>query len=296
MGAGTSGEARRDAFIPGPVVWCHGVVVGFRANWAGVLTEIDSAFVPGSRASERREPDLAYSLECDKMRGLYAVSIGSQELIRTPDLNRLLKFLKLHVQHAIAESAVERLFVHAGAVAWRGKAILLPGHSGSGKSILVRELICAGAVYLSDEFAVLDPDGLVHPFARPLSLRTNLGKIDCPVGELGVRTATDRLPVGMVAFTKYKPQGTFRPVRLTPGVAVLELLKHFVAVRANPAKAMRIARAVTSDCLVVSFVRGEARSSAALLLNRLDEFASFCEKRKKENSNVPAGQGNRTDY
>jgi len=290
------GETRRDAFIPGPVVWCHGVVVGFRANWAGVLTEIDSAFVPGSRASERHEPDLAYSLECDKMRGLYAVSIGSQELFETPDLNRLLKFLKLHVQHAIAESAVERLFVHAGAVAWRGKAILLPGHSGSGKSMLVRELICAGAAYLSDEFAVLDPDGLVHPFARPLSLRTNLGKVDCPVSELGVRTAAEPLSVGMVAFTRYKPRGTFRPVRLTPGVALLELLKHFVTVRANPGKAMRIAGAITSNCLVVSSVRGEARSSAALLLNRLDEFTSFCEQPKEENSNVPAGQVNRADY
>ena len=290
-----SEEARRDAFIPGPVVCCHGVVVGFRANWAGVLTELDSEFIPGSRASEGREPDLAYSLECDQSRGLYAVSIGAQELIRTPDLNRLLKFLKLHVQHAIAESAVERLFVHAGAVAWRGKAILLPGHSGSGKSTLVRELICAGAEYLSDEFAVLDPDGLVHPFARPLSLRTNHGKVDCPVGELGVRTATEPLPVGMVAFTKYKPQGIFRPVRLTPGVAVLELLKHFVTVRTNPAKAMLVARAVTSDCLVVSSVRGDAVSSAPLLLNRLDEFTSFFEQPKKENSNVPTGQGNRTD-
>lgn len=286
---------RRDVWIPGPVVWCHGVVIGFRANWPAVLKEIDSAFVPCSRASERGEPDLAYSLECDEVRGLYAVSIGSQKLIQTPDLNRLLAFLKQHVQHAIAESAVERLFVHAGVVAWRGRAILLPGYSGVGKSMLVRELICAGAVYLSDEFAVLDLDGLVHPFARPLSLRTNLVKLECPLGELEVQTASEPLSVGMVAFTKYKPQGTFRPVPLTPGRALLELLKHVVTVRANPSRAMRIARAVTSNCLLFSSVRGEAHSSAAQLLSRFDAFTSVCEQARTEYSNVPASQGNRAD-
>jgi hypothetical protein len=256
--------------IQGPVLRCYGVAVGFRSNSERLLADIDSDFIPASEICKCDQPDLVYSLEVDGQRGQYKASIGSQELIETPDMNRLLDVLKAHVQHAVAGTAVDRLFVHAGAVSWQKKAILLPGYSGCGKSTLVRELICNGAVYLSDEFAVLDEDGLVHPFARPLSLRTPLGRAACRPCDLGAQTATQAVPVGAVVFTRFRPQGTFRPACLPSGRVVLELLKHVVAVRAHPGKAMRIARLVTSTSLVLTSVRGEAHSASAAILDAVD--------------------------
>jgi uridine kinase len=41
--------------------------------------------------------------------------------------------------------------------------IAIPGRSFSGKTSLVTALVRAGAVYYSDEFAVIDRDGLVRP-------------------------------------------------------------------------------------------------------------------------------------
>jgi len=64
-------------------------------------------------------------------------------------------------------------------VAWRGRAILLPGRSYVGKSTLVMELVRAGAVYYSDEYAVLDARGRVHPFAQPVALREPDGGTLC---------------------------------------------------------------------------------------------------------------------
>jgi len=58
-------------------------------------------------------------------------------------------------------------------VAWEGKGIVIPGRSFSGKSTLVAELLRAGATYYSDEYAVFDKHGRVHPFPKDLEMRTN---------------------------------------------------------------------------------------------------------------------------
>jgi hypothetical protein len=72
----------------------------------------------------------------------------------------------------IAEMAPRRVFVHAGVVGRRNLAIILTGKSYTGKTTLVRELIRSGADYYSDEYAVLDAGGKVHPFLRPLEIRS----------------------------------------------------------------------------------------------------------------------------
>ena len=45
-----------------------------------------------------------------------------------------------------------------------GGALLLPGGSFTGKTTLVGALVRAGAVYYSDQYALLDEDGLIHPY------------------------------------------------------------------------------------------------------------------------------------
>jgi hypothetical protein len=253
---------------------CYGVTVGFDTNLPEVLARIGPEFIPASKICKPSSPDLTYSLRLDRNRGRYVVSIGSEELIQTPDLNYLLELLKLHVQRAVAEASTEYVFVHAGAVAWHGKAILLPGRSGSGKSTLVRELISSGAEYLSDEYAVLDEDGFAHPFARPLSIRTPYGRTTWRPQEVGGQTATRRIPVAAVVFSQYEPGGTFRPAYPTPGGAMLDLLENVVAVRANPAKSLRIARSVISSSLVLRSVRGEASRTVTALFRLMTSMAS----------------------
>ena len=72
----------------------------------------------------------------------------------------------------VAGHTQRAVFVHAGCVVAGARAILIPGYSRSGKTSLTAALVRAGALYYSDEFAVLDHRGLVRPYPRSLSVRT----------------------------------------------------------------------------------------------------------------------------
>src|SRR5215217_1450746 len=75
-----------------------------------------------------------------------------------------LTMLEGQIRGQVAIRAPERTFVHAGAIEHEGRAIIFPGHSFSGKTTLTEAFVRAGATYYSDEFAVLDNDGRVHPY------------------------------------------------------------------------------------------------------------------------------------
>lgn len=64
------------------------------------------------------------------------------------------------------------LFVHAGAVELGGRACVLVGSSGSGKTSTVAALLARGAAYLSDEVALLDPEhSTISPFHFPMAIK-----------------------------------------------------------------------------------------------------------------------------
>ena len=67
------------------------------------------------------------------------------------------------------------LALHAGAVAAGDKGILLPGKSGSGKSSLTAWLVGQGLAYLTDELVLLAGEGTIHPFTRPLAVKSPVG-------------------------------------------------------------------------------------------------------------------------
>ena len=103
------------------------------------------------------------------------------------------------VQRALDEAVVRRqagiAVVHGGVVGHDGRAILLPGPTGAGKSTLVAELVRRGALYFSDEYALIDGAGRVHPYPRPLLLRDESGD-GRPVlaTDLGGTVAWSRFP------------------------------------------------------------------------------------------------------
>lgn len=64
------------------------------------------------------------------------------------------------------------LLLHASVVEKDGRALLMSGESGSGKSTMAALLGEAGWRLLADEFALIDLDsGLAVPFPRPVSLK-----------------------------------------------------------------------------------------------------------------------------
>src|SRR5438045_8281052 len=105
--------------------------------------------------------------------------------------------LESHLRLCVAELAKHRVFVHAGVVGWKGKAIVIPGRSYSGKSTLVSELVKAGATYYSDDYAVFDARGRVYPFPKPLEMRDEGAFRQTKIGveDFGGRNATKPIPV-----------------------------------------------------------------------------------------------------
>ena len=64
------------------------------------------------------------------------------------------------------------VFVHAGVVELAGRACVLVGESGAGKTSTVAALLARGATYLCDEVALLDPDtGDLLPFHLPMVIK-----------------------------------------------------------------------------------------------------------------------------
>ena len=105
---------------------------------------------------------------------------GQPQFVVVEDGARLFAFSDVRVAARALESRIhlqvaaltdQAVFVHAGVVAWCGRALILPGPSHSGKSFLVASSIAAGATYYSDEYAVIDLEGPIHPFPRHLRLR-----------------------------------------------------------------------------------------------------------------------------
>lgn len=72
----------------------------------------------------------------------------------------------------IATSAHRYMMLHAATVAFRNKAMILPGTPGSGKSTLSAALHLRGARLLSDEFGLMRPEkGDLLPMPRGIPLK-----------------------------------------------------------------------------------------------------------------------------
>jgi hypothetical protein len=128
-------------------------------------------------------------------------------------------------------------------------------------------------MYFSDEHAVLDDKGRIHPYPRPLSLRRGAGKRarKVPVEELGGTAGKKSIPVALVLATRYEAGRVWRPRRITPGRAVLELLSHTIPARRVPERAVATLRSVAERATVIKGVRGEASEIAKALLDRCEQ-------------------------
>lgn len=117
--------------------------------------------------------------------------------------------------------------VHAGAVLLGGRALLFPGGSHAGKSSLVAELLRQGAICFSDEYALIDSEGLVHAYPRPLLLR-NGGSEQTAVlpFELNARVASSPSKVGWILSLQYEADGSWNIKEVSQSQGLLSLLQN----------------------------------------------------------------------
>jgi hypothetical protein len=255
----------------------YGLKIGVRVNEPELLDRVVPLLPPGSKPARSPFVQYLYSLRkggasrSANVRRMNLMYTGSARTGRTPDLEELLEEFERDLHSYTAALARTRVFVRAGVVGWRGRAILVPGDRSAGKTTLIAALVRAGATYYSDQYAVLDPQGRVHPFARPLQFREAADQRTrrCLPGELGGRSGSKPLPIALVALTEYRPGSTWRPHPLSPGRGALELLScAAMAPFREGVTLATLSRAVT-NAVILKGRRGSAEETACALLARL---------------------------
>jgi hypothetical protein len=211
--------------------------------------------------------DLDYTV-VENTHGL-ALRCNHETLCASLDRAALVEAFGNHATIEMAWRAPDRVFVHAGVVGWRSAAIVVPGRSRSGKTTLVEALVRAGAEYYSDEFAVFDARGHVHPYAIPLAIRTPHGREATPVGAIGGRAGTTPIPVARIAITLYHPRARWRPRTVSPAQGMLALMDNAVAARRPPERTMPMLRAAVDGAVIVRSRRGDAGATSQILLAQI---------------------------
>jgi hypothetical protein len=171
------------------------------------------------------------------------------------------------LQSAIDEAVVGRssdvAFVHAGVVAIGNAGILLPGLSHAGKSTLVAELVRHGAIYFSDEYAVIDAAGSVHPYPRALMLRNGAPE-QRPVlpEELAVAVGTGSVSPRLILMLRFVEGQEFQVRKINHAEALMILLQSTPQVLADAPHIFGPLGRVAASAVTFSGVRGEASQAA----------------------------------
>jgi hypothetical protein len=254
----------------GFVFCCHGVRFGVRTTDREVLVRMLRGLPPGWRFASGEAVEHLYSVTAGRDGERYhRLNVGIVRLGRSLQFDDLVSAFEADLQLRVAEFARRRVFVHAGVVGWNGGAIVLPGHSFTGKSTLVEALVRAGATYYSDEYAVFDGQGRVHPYARPIVQRLgpNGGSRQVVVEEIGGQVGGAPIEVKRVIFTQYRAGARWRPRECSPGRGTLGLLAHTIPARRKPAESLSVLSAALGGAIVLKGARGDAEASAKSILN-----------------------------
>jgi hypothetical protein len=219
--------------------------------------------------------EIEYNFTIEKRHGnRFNLSRNGELILEDLQEAGFLGFMESYLRATIAEFAVSKVFLHAGVVGWKDKAIVIPANSFAGKTSLVAELVKLGALYYSDEFAVLDAEGNVQPYPKMLSLRgiiDDYRQVNRSVESLGGIAGTKPIPVGMVLITQYKAKKSSeskkQPKILSSGQGIMEILPHTIPLRNKPEFALGVLNKVASRAIIVRIERGEAREFAGWLLN-----------------------------
>jgi hypothetical protein len=234
-------------------VECYGVSLAIECP-ASEVTAITARLPLHSDAITESALTHRFALEPSNSKDMYRVRRGRSWKAPPQPLDIALQTLEKQLHLCVAEHSMTRVFIHAGVVDMDGSTIVLPGFSHSGKSSLIWALVQAGAVYYSDEYAVIDEQGFIHPFGLPLHLRMPGGGrqfiIPNSVGSVAV------VP-HVIAFTRYRRNALWQPRALRPSETMLQLLRHSIGIRRNPSFILPVLRKVSLHARGFMGLRGE---------------------------------------
>ena len=266
----------------GFAVSAYGARIGARVNDLKLLDQLRARTPYGSTHSKAKTVDRLFSVMVIKKKNpklnRYNLYWDHTLFVKNEPLESMLDKFDAIASLAIAELSDEKLFVHAGVVEWKNKAILIPGKSHSGKSTLVAELVKCGATYYSDEFAVIDRQGYVTAYPKPLSLREPGKHIqkDVPIEDIGGKVGNRRLPVGLIVISQYEKGSNWEPEYLSPGNGLLHILENTHSILRTPKRAIQYLKKLVTYSKAIRCTRGEASEVAPKILHEVAIYHDPC--------------------
>lgn len=240
------------------------------AEGADACATLDQYAFPWLERVEAKagKPDAA--IRIDQAAGEFRLGVDDAVVATAAEPLGLVRPLIQVLDERVVHKLTTLRAVHAGAVLCGGRVLLFPGLSHAGKSSLVREMVQRGATYFSDEYALIDTEGLVHPYPRPLLVR-NGSPEQSPVlaRELNARIGDTPAPVGWIFAIHYVPGCEWSVSPVSQGEALMTLLKNTPHPLAeSPQMVSTFQRAVAAaSCLAGQ--RNEAAEAATRIMEMI---------------------------
>ncbi len=129
-----------------------------------------AAFLIDADAGAGRRYELALVRRAS---GVRITDSSGQEYEHANAEDALVRALDLIVQHVVRRLAEDGFYaIHAAALEFGGRGVIVSGRSGAGKTTLALALLTRGFRLLSDEFALCAPDGhSILPYRRSAHVR-----------------------------------------------------------------------------------------------------------------------------
>jgi hypothetical protein len=249
----------------------YGLGITLQAPEKALLERMTPALPPNWVENDTAASELRFELVTEDRKS-YRIMLNDG-LLLDDSLESMFGSLPSLLRQYLAAEARDVVFVHAGAVAYKGRGIVIPGKSFSGKTTLVTALVKAGAEYYSDEYAVIRPDGALLPYPKDLSLRLTDGErsqTERSIGELGGVAGIEPVKIGLLVLTEYRASAVWEPAELSVAQGVVGMLGHTEPVQERPEMALAAITQGLSGARVLQGRRGDADTTAAALLAILD--------------------------
>ena len=240
-----------------------------------LASDLSPRLPPRARPIVTEDYDTIYSVECapqptSSEATSYQLTRDGVEIRSSRSLPHVRRELESDMDFQVALFARDFLFVHAGVVQWKGQAVVVPGRTETGKSSMIMALVQAGAEYFSDEYAVLDPEGRVHAYPKPLSQRRKGEPPRLhPSEALGGRQEAPAVPMGLTVITRFRDGATWSPQRISKAKAMIALFDNTVVARTRPEFALSVLAKAVAGTEGLAGDRGEASEMASDLLSAL---------------------------
>lgn len=253
--------------------FAYGVKLELRGPDA-LLSQLAWPIVPGAESADEGQADAVLTVrehQSAEGESRYEIFENGTALSEVSGVAAAEHALESWAQLTVATLAKELVFVHAGVVSWKDRAIVVPGRSLSGKSTLVLSFVEKGAQYYSDEYAIFDSQGQVHPYWRLPKLRVASDqKVATSLLGGTLRGAPPKpIPLGWVLISRYEADSRWHPRRLSHGGTLLGLLDNTVPLRCRPEQSVKVLAGAVKNAQGFEGMRGEAAVFAEEVLASL---------------------------